>query len=60
MRNADAVRMKQISLEVFRQGFFLSGEKAYISLAHTDEDLDRTVDAFARAVGVATTQPIRS
>ncbi|MBJ7593805.1 MAG: aspartate aminotransferase family protein [Candidatus Dormibacteraeota bacterium] len=50
MQRADSVRLKKIAAAVFQQGFFLSGDKGYLSLAHTDDDLDRTIQAFAVAI----------
>jgi glutamate-1-semialdehyde 2,1-aminomutase len=50
MQRADSVRLKMVAAGVFRQGYFLSGDKGYISLAHTDDDLDRTVAAFETAM----------
>jgi glutamate-1-semialdehyde 2,1-aminomutase len=46
-KGADAVTMKEIASEVFERGFFLSGDKAYLSVVHTEEDIDQTVAAFS-------------
>ena len=36
---------------VVERGLFLNpGEKFYVSLAHTDEDVDRTLEIFADAL----------
>jgi glutamate-1-semialdehyde 2,1-aminomutase len=51
MQLADAATMKKIAVGVFERGFFFTGDKAYISLVHTDEDLDRFVEAFAASLG---------
>jgi glutamate-1-semialdehyde 2,1-aminomutase len=53
LQRADAKTMTAITVEMLRRGIFLSGEKAYISLAHEDSDLDRTADAFAEALEAA-------
>jgi hypothetical protein len=42
--------MQAISVELLRRGVFLSGEKAYISLAHGDDELDWTAEMFAAAL----------
>ena len=34
---------------MLRAGSFLQAEKAYLSLAHTDAEIDATVAAFAEA-----------
>jgi glutamate-1-semialdehyde 2,1-aminomutase len=49
MRRADAAAMRTIAHEVLLAGSFLQAEKAYLSLAHADEDVDRTVEQFAAA-----------
>ncbi len=54
MKRTDAATLKRIALSVFNAGFFLSGEKGYISLVHTDEELDRTIEAFGAALRTLT------
>jgi glutamate-1-semialdehyde aminotransferase len=49
MRRADAAAIRAIAHEVLLGGSFLQAEKAYLSLAHTDEEIDATVAAFAEA-----------
>jgi glutamate-1-semialdehyde 2,1-aminomutase len=49
MRRADAAAMRTIAHEVLLAGSFLQAEKCYLSLAHTDADVDRTVGCFAEA-----------
>jgi glutamate-1-semialdehyde 2,1-aminomutase len=49
-RLADAPTMKRIAAGVMERGFLATGEKAYLSLAHTDDELDRTVEAFAESL----------
>jgi glutamate-1-semialdehyde 2,1-aminomutase len=51
MQLADGATMKKIASGVFERGFFFTGDKAYISLVHTDEDLDGFVEAFAASLG---------
>jgi glutamate-1-semialdehyde aminotransferase len=41
--------MSSIALEAFDRGIMMSGGKGYISLAHTDEDVDQSIDAFRAA-----------
>lgn len=50
MQKADSTRAKAIAAEVFDRGYFLSGDKAYISLVHSDEDLDGFADAFEKSL----------
>jgi glutamate-1-semialdehyde 2,1-aminomutase len=49
MRLADGAAIRAIAHEVLLAGSFLQAEKAYLSLAHADEDVDRTVEQFAAA-----------
>lgn len=51
LRRSDAATMKRIAERVFQQGFFVTGAKGYVSLAHTDADLDAAVAAYASALG---------
>jgi glutamate-1-semialdehyde 2,1-aminomutase len=50
MKTADAASMKSIAREVFGRGYFLSGDKAYLSLVHSDDDVDGLVKAFREAL----------
>jgi glutamate-1-semialdehyde 2,1-aminomutase len=54
LKRADAKTMTAITVEMLRRGVFLSGEKAYISLAHGDAELDWTADVFADALEATT------
>ena len=47
MRRADAAAMRTIMHGVLEAGNLIQAEKAYLSLAHTDADVDRTIEAFA-------------
>ncbi|MEA2407604.1 MAG: glutamate-semialdehyde -aminomutase [Thermoleophilaceae bacterium] len=47
--DADSATMSSIALEAFDRGIMMSGGKGYISLAHTDEDVDQSIDAFRAA-----------
>ena len=40
----------RLTVELVRHGVLVGGHKWYISLAHSDEDLDRTVDLFEAAL----------
>jgi len=42
--------MKRITRKVLDSGHFLTGEKGYLSLAHTDAEIDATVAAFGAAL----------
>lgn len=47
---SDRARSRRFGLACVERGLFLNpGEKFYISLAHTDEDVERTVEIFADA-----------
>ena len=50
LRTADEVTGKQIAQRVFEQGYFYTGDKGYLSLVHTDEEIDATIAAFATAL----------
>jgi len=51
LRRADAKRAGRLGLELIRRGIFvIPGAKMYISLAHSDADLDRTLEAFGAAL----------
>lgn len=50
LRRGDQARIKRIARDVLEKGHFLSGEKGYLSLAHTDEEIDATVAAFGAAL----------
>lgn len=50
LRRGDQARMKNIARHVLGKGHFLSGEKGYLSLAHTDGEIDATVAAFGAAL----------
>jgi glutamate-1-semialdehyde 2,1-aminomutase len=55
LRDADGTRAVRLGHELIRRGVFvIPGTKMYLSLAHTDDDLDRTVRAFDEALGVVT------
>jgi len=47
----DRARARAFGLACVERGLFLNpGEKFYVSLAHTDEDVDRTLEIFASAL----------
>jgi glutamate-1-semialdehyde 2,1-aminomutase len=50
VKAGDASVMRRLARELYAAGLFLSGDKGYISLAHTDEDLDHAVELFAEAL----------
>ncbi|MBX6753090.1 MAG: aminotransferase class III-fold pyridoxal phosphate-dependent enzyme [Thermorudis peleae] len=55
---SDRERARRFGLACLEQGLFVvPGEKYYVSLAHTDADVDETLAAFARALDVITAQP---
>jgi glutamate-1-semialdehyde 2,1-aminomutase len=47
---ADAGLIRAFNAGCFARGVLKGGQKIYVSLAHTDEDLERTVEAFAGAL----------
>ncbi len=49
MRRADAAAMRTIMHGVLEAGNLIQAEKAYLSLAHADADVDRTLEAFAES-----------
>jgi glutamate-1-semialdehyde 2,1-aminomutase len=51
LRGADGKRATRLGLELIKRGIFVvPGAKMYLSLAHTDSDLDETLAAFADAL----------
>ena len=48
---ADAVRGRKFKIELMRRGIWSPpGLKMFLSLAHSDEDVDRTLDAADAAM----------
>lgn len=47
---ADTNKLQKFNELLFKQGIFKGGSKFYISLAHTREDIDKTIAAFASAI----------
>jgi glutamate-1-semialdehyde 2,1-aminomutase len=51
---ADAGLNKRLNAELLKRGVFKGDNKFYVSLAHTDEDVAKTLDAFDDALaGIA-------
>ena len=51
MLYADRAKAYRFGIEMIRRGFFISPyEKIYLSTAHSDEDLDRTLAAMAEVM----------
>ena len=51
LREADAKRATRLGLELIRRGIFVvPGSKMYLSLAHSDADIDTTLQVFADAL----------
>jgi glutamate-1-semialdehyde 2,1-aminomutase len=51
LMRADRARAVRFALELIRRGVYCTpGGKLYLSLAHSDEDIDRTVDIAAAAL----------
>ena len=50
LRRGDQARIRRIAQQVLEKGHFLTGQKGYLSLAHTDVEIDATVAAFAGAL----------
>jgi glutamate-1-semialdehyde 2,1-aminomutase len=51
LKKADGKRAVKLGLEMIRRGIFVvPGAKMYLSLAHTDEDIDQTLTVFADAL----------
>ena len=50
LRRGDQARIRRIAQQVLEKGHFLTGQKGYLSLAHTDAEIDATVAAFAAAL----------
>jgi glutamate-1-semialdehyde 2,1-aminomutase len=49
-QGADAESMRRVASGLLERGVLYTGEKGYIGLAHTNNDLDQTVEAFAAAL----------
>jgi len=51
LARADAAATYRFGIELLREGVIMSvGSKMYLSLAHTDGDVDRTLEAAERAL----------
>ena len=51
LKQADGKRAARLGLELIRRGIFVvPGAKMYLSLAHTDEDIEATLAAFSDAL----------
>jgi glutamate-1-semialdehyde 2,1-aminomutase len=50
LRRGDADRIERLARHVFERGVYLTAEKGYLSLAHSDADIDFVVEAFADAL----------
>jgi glutamate-1-semialdehyde 2,1-aminomutase len=52
MRAADGARASRLGLELIRRGIFVTpGGKMYLSLTHSDQDIEATLEAFDQALG---------
>src|SRR5215468_10804391 len=49
---ADRDRIKRFNQELVRRKLVKAANKIYVSLAHTDKDVDETLDIFDQALGV--------
>jgi len=49
---ADRERIKRFNAELLRRGVVKAVNKIYVSLAHTDEDVDETLEVFDQALAV--------
>ena len=47
---ADKAKMMKLNNLLLERGVFKGDTKYYVSTAHTDEDIDRTLDVFRSAV----------
>jgi glutamate-1-semialdehyde 2,1-aminomutase len=50
VQRGDAALMRRVSAVSVDAGLFMSGDKGYVSLAHTDDELDRAAEIFADAL----------
>jgi glutamate-1-semialdehyde 2,1-aminomutase len=56
---SDRNRSREFGLNLIRKGFFLNpGEKCYVSLAHTDQDIERTLSAAREAMAELSRSPV--
>ena len=49
---ADRERIKRFNAELLRRGVVKAVNKIYVSLAHTDEDVDETLEVFDQTLAV--------
>ncbi len=59
-KSCDTARFNRFFHSMLEQGIYLPPsqfEAAFISAAHTDEDIDRTVAAIRKALGTGSTTP---
>ncbi|MFQ5828334.1 MAG: aspartate aminotransferase family protein [Candidatus Methylomirabilia bacterium] len=57
---SDQALLKAFNQECLKRGVLKGSQKIYISLAHTDEDVERTLEAFAGAISVLKQMPSSS
>jgi glutamate-1-semialdehyde 2,1-aminomutase len=51
LKKADGKRANRLGLELVRRGIFVvPGSKMYLSLAHTDADIEATLAVFSEAL----------
>lgn len=50
LKAADAGLMRRIASKLYAAGLFVSAEKGYVSLAHSDEELDHAAELFSEAL----------
>ena len=50
LQYGDQARMRGIAQHLLAKGHFLTGQKGYLSLVHTDAEIDATVGAFGEAL----------
>jgi glutamate-1-semialdehyde 2,1-aminomutase len=50
MLTADGALMRAFNAECLKRGVLKGGQKIYMSLAHTAEDLSRTLEVFGEAL----------
>jgi glutamate-1-semialdehyde 2,1-aminomutase len=51
MAAADTASVKRLAADLFEEGWFFTGDKAYLSTAHSDADIDRFAERAAAAAG---------
>ena len=58
--SADPVKIRRFNQECLRRGVVKAVNKIYVSITHTDADIDQTLGVFDEALAVVASSGLRS